>query len=264
MDFRSIPSTSTSDERYSDSSLDVPGLPVFSERRVVLASLLFGVIIFAVGAILDWTLLTVGQPMLHVVEISDALGGVVAGVLAYKLLRQERERRRRLRARVETISEMNHHVRNALQSFAIAEVGAAQHLNGTARERADEKGAQHRFVGDAAVPDHVKLVAGEGRSGLNLGENRVLLFRAAASQVGLDDRLDSEGVCALEAELGVGRGGQPAGAIVGGRVSRLTVVQQGSLAKGNSPADGGVVGVLGVHQRRSPHRFIVAVMRLKR
>ncbi len=125
MDFRSIPSTSTSDERYSDSSLDVPGLPVFSERRVVLASLLFGVIIFAVGAILDWTLLTVGQPMLHVVEISDALGGVVAGVLAYKLLRQERERRRRLRARVETISEMNHHVRNALQMISLSTHSAA-------------------------------------------------------------------------------------------------------------------------------------------
>ncbi len=125
MHFRDIPPTSSSAERAGDSSLDVPGLPVYSERRVVLASLLFGFIIFAVGAILDWTLLTAGQPMLHVVEISDALGGVVAGVLAYKLLKQERERRRRLRARVGTIAEMNHHVRNALQMISLSTHSAA-------------------------------------------------------------------------------------------------------------------------------------------
>src|SRR5581483_4742324 len=51
---------------------------------------------------------------------SNALTGIVAGSLFYSLIRHERERRDILRARLSTIAEMNHHIRNALQVITYA------------------------------------------------------------------------------------------------------------------------------------------------
>jgi hypothetical protein len=39
---------------------------------------------------------------------------LIAGVLVFRLLQYERDRREQVRQRLEIIAEMNHHVRNAL------------------------------------------------------------------------------------------------------------------------------------------------------
>ena len=51
---------------------------------------------------------------------SNALTGLVAGLLFYTLTNNERERRKLVRERLSTISEMNHHIRNALQVITYA------------------------------------------------------------------------------------------------------------------------------------------------
>ena len=52
--------------------------------------------------------------------MSDTLAAVIAGVLVYRLLQYERDRREQLRQRLEIIAEMNHHVRNALQVISLS------------------------------------------------------------------------------------------------------------------------------------------------
>ncbi|HKF23571.1 MAG TPA: hypothetical protein VKE93_18500 [Candidatus Angelobacter sp.] len=53
-----------------------------------------------------------GVPMLL---FSSAVTGIVAGGLFYQLARHEKAQREAMRARMNTIAEMNHHIRNALQ-----------------------------------------------------------------------------------------------------------------------------------------------------
>ena len=71
--------------------------------------------VFVIGTGLDFLLLHEHDTKLVVIEASDALGGLVAGALSFRLLQYERERRRRLRQKIAVIADMNHHVRNALQ-----------------------------------------------------------------------------------------------------------------------------------------------------
>ena len=47
--------------------------------------------------------------------LSNSITGLFAGVLFYQLAREERAHRELMRARMKTIAELNHHIRNALQ-----------------------------------------------------------------------------------------------------------------------------------------------------
>lgn len=47
--------------------------------------------------------------------ISNSITGLFAGGLFYQIAREERANRELLRARMKTIAELNHHIRNALQ-----------------------------------------------------------------------------------------------------------------------------------------------------
>jgi hypothetical protein len=47
--------------------------------------------------------------------ISNGLTGMLAGGLFFQLAREERASRELVRARMKTIAELNHHIRNALQ-----------------------------------------------------------------------------------------------------------------------------------------------------
>ncbi len=86
-----------------------------SNIRIFLMALIAALTVFVVGTALDLLLIHEHNKRLVVVEASDALGGIVAGVLSIRILQYERERRARLRQRIEVIADMNHHVRNALQ-----------------------------------------------------------------------------------------------------------------------------------------------------
>ena len=81
-----------------------------------IALLIFVVIaVSVVGIAFDRLLVHEGVPRYDLMAIADALTGIVAGAFFWQLRRRERERRRFVRERLRTISEMNHHIRNALQ-----------------------------------------------------------------------------------------------------------------------------------------------------
>ena len=87
----------------------------FSHWGIFLMALVAALAVFVIGMGLDIALLREHETQRVTIEISDAMGGLVAGALAYRLLLYERERRARLRQRIAVIADMNHHVRNALQ-----------------------------------------------------------------------------------------------------------------------------------------------------
>jgi signal transduction histidine kinase len=86
-----------------------------SNLRIFLMALVAALSVFVIGTALDMMLIHEHDTRIEIVEASDALGGLVAGALSFRLLQYERERRLRLRQRIEVIADMNHHVRNALQ-----------------------------------------------------------------------------------------------------------------------------------------------------
>lgn len=123
-------------ERGDESSPSLPPLPSLNEGKALTAAswptwklllwaLLAGLLVFVIGAGLDWLLLAEHERRGAVIEVSDALAGLVAGALVLRLLQYERERRARLRQRLEVIAEMNHHIRNALQVISLTAASAA-------------------------------------------------------------------------------------------------------------------------------------------
>jgi signal transduction histidine kinase len=88
--------------------------------KMVGIALLAGLVVFVIGAGLDWLLVREHESRRLTIEISDTLAAVVAGALVFRLLQYEHERRRRLRQKLEVIAEMNHHIRNALQVISLS------------------------------------------------------------------------------------------------------------------------------------------------
>jgi hypothetical protein len=84
-------------------------------RRSGLLSFLVALVVSAIGVLLDRLLLKEGLPRLGMLLISNSATGLFAGGLFYQLAREERAHRELMRARVKTIAELNHHIRNALQ-----------------------------------------------------------------------------------------------------------------------------------------------------
>jgi hypothetical protein len=88
----------------------------FRVRHIWLAVVGFAVFVFGFGVLFDLFLLHVEKvSQLSAALLLDALFASVLGFSFYKLLMYDRERRIRIVARLETIDEMNHHIRNALQ-----------------------------------------------------------------------------------------------------------------------------------------------------
>ncbi|MBV9145337.1 MAG: hypothetical protein JO065_05430 [Acidobacteria bacterium] len=72
-------------------------------------------VVAAVGILFDRLLLREGVPRPDLLALSNLLTGMVAGAFFWQAMRRDRERRNFVRERLHTISEMNHHIRNALQ-----------------------------------------------------------------------------------------------------------------------------------------------------
>jgi len=83
--------------------------------RSIALLILVVIAVSVVGIAFDRLLVHEGVPRYDLMAIADALTGIVAGAFFWQLRRRERERRRFVRERLRTISEMNHHIRNALQ-----------------------------------------------------------------------------------------------------------------------------------------------------
>jgi two-component sensor histidine kinase len=91
-----------------------------SRKAMLLTGVLAALLVFMVGAGLDWFVLHENESRTIAISLSDSLAAVIAGVLVFRLMLYERDRRKFVRQRLEIIAEMNHHVRNALQVISLS------------------------------------------------------------------------------------------------------------------------------------------------
>ena len=87
----------------------------FWSRRTVLLIFVVTLVVSALGFVFDFLLGQVGLSRVGMLIISNGLTGLFAGGLVYQLAREEKASRELVRARMKTIAELNHHIRNALQ-----------------------------------------------------------------------------------------------------------------------------------------------------
>jgi hypothetical protein len=86
--------------------------------KLAIAFLLSSVFMTGVGFGFDRLLIREGVPRLGVLLLSNLLTGVVAGALLLQSTIRAQEKQRLLQQRLDKVSEINHHVRNALQVVA--------------------------------------------------------------------------------------------------------------------------------------------------
>jgi hypothetical protein len=72
----------------------------------------------SIGLVLDILLLSRGMPKLGILLLSNLITGALAGTLLLHRKICQLEKRRVIKDRLSTISDMNHHVRNALAVVA--------------------------------------------------------------------------------------------------------------------------------------------------
>jgi hypothetical protein len=87
----------------------------FWSRHTGLLALVVTLGVAGLGFVLDYFLGQVGLSRSGMLVISNGLTGLFAGGLVYQLAREEKASRELVRARMNTIAELNHHIRNALQ-----------------------------------------------------------------------------------------------------------------------------------------------------
>jgi hypothetical protein len=90
-----------------------------SGKRAAAVATAAGMAVFGAGVVLGSTVLGRRRPK-AVLVLTDVLSGVLAGTLVFDALRHARKQRAALLHRDAIILQMNHHVRNALQSIALA------------------------------------------------------------------------------------------------------------------------------------------------
>ncbi len=91
-----------------------------SRARLIVLCVIVVLLVCAVGYGFDRMLGREGVTRTDILLTSNGLTGLVAGLLFYTLTNVERQRRKLVRERLSTISEMNHHIRNALQVITYA------------------------------------------------------------------------------------------------------------------------------------------------
>jgi len=86
-----------------------------STAKLVVASVLAGVVVLAISVVLDFLLLVGHESTRTLVELSDLFAATLIATLffIYGRIRQQQ-----LLQRMQIIAEMNHHIRNALQVIA--------------------------------------------------------------------------------------------------------------------------------------------------
>jgi len=94
-----------------------------SPVKTLLLILMIVIIVGTAGLLFDRLLIREGASRLDLMIASNVLTGCVAGILLLQIIRRERERRAIIRERLQIVSEMNHHIRNALQviSFFVSQ-----------------------------------------------------------------------------------------------------------------------------------------------
>jgi hypothetical protein len=108
----SIPSSQT-----EQAFLAIPAWTPVDRMPAWCLALLFGGVVLFTAAGLDFLLERRTRSFLGNIDASAVVAAVVAALLFYRMLWQERERRKAIRRRIETIRDMNHHIRNAVQAL---------------------------------------------------------------------------------------------------------------------------------------------------
>ena len=72
-------------------------------------------VVSAIGFFFDNVIVKEGLPRVGMLIVSNTITGLFAGGLFYQMAREERANQELVRARMKTIAELNHHIRNALQ-----------------------------------------------------------------------------------------------------------------------------------------------------
>jgi hypothetical protein len=98
-------------------SLAMPAWTPMDRMPAWCLALLFGGVVLFTATGLDFLLEKRPRSFLGNIDASAVVAAVVAALLFYRVLWQERERRKAIRRRIETIREMNHHIRNAVQAL---------------------------------------------------------------------------------------------------------------------------------------------------
>jgi hypothetical protein len=93
---------------------NLPGESLWS-RSSGLFSLIVAIFVSILGIVMDRILVKEGLPRLDLMILSNSLTGLFAGWLFYQVAREAKASRELVRARMHTIAELNHHIRNALQ-----------------------------------------------------------------------------------------------------------------------------------------------------
>jgi hypothetical protein len=73
------------------------------------------VLVSGLGYLLVGFLVLQGVPHIAMLLVTNTVTGIVAGALFHQMARHDRAQREMVRARMTTIADMNHHIRNALQ-----------------------------------------------------------------------------------------------------------------------------------------------------
>jgi signal transduction histidine kinase len=92
----------------------------------IVLAIIAAIFIFVISVSADVLMLQDHEPARMTVEISDAISSAVIALLSYRLFRLQQQRREYVRHRVEVISDMNHHVRNALQVISLTTHGSSK------------------------------------------------------------------------------------------------------------------------------------------
>ena len=90
-------------------------LESFWTRHYGLLSFLIAAGVSAYGIAQDLFLAREGVPRWGTMLLSNVITGVIAGILFHQFARSEKTRRELVRERMQTVAELNHHIRNALQ-----------------------------------------------------------------------------------------------------------------------------------------------------
>ncbi len=94
---------------------NLPDESLWSRTPSGLFSLIVAIVVSVLGTVLDRALIKEGLGRLDLMILSNSLTGLFAGWLFYQMAREARASRELIRARMKTIAELNHHIRNALQ-----------------------------------------------------------------------------------------------------------------------------------------------------
>jgi hypothetical protein len=91
-----------------------------SKKKLRAVAAGIGIVVFASAMLLDRLLARRGRPHMQITALSNGIMGFIAGWFVMRTMNQVCERREDVAARLKTVADMNHHIRNALQSIQLS------------------------------------------------------------------------------------------------------------------------------------------------